>query len=270
VRQLLESTTARRRRVMVGSVVGATFALFVTALGAGPAAADAGWSRVPESGLGGGTVRVASSSTSLCQWVQPADPTPVETSATTAPALDPSAAPPLVPAAEDVTYDGTEVLVRLTRDGVDVPLGRLPVTEGGAWSGTLTIPANNVAIPGEYDLVVRCVIDRPELDGLRSYDFDPLPFTVTEGPPPTTIEIPTEIPPPLTISNPVQVQGEQLERAAPAATNPTAAAAPTLPNTGDGTVAIAIAGIGSLLVGVAALWWGARHARRHPSADLAD
>jgi LPXTG-motif cell wall-anchored protein len=272
VRQLLESTTAGRRRVMVGSVASATLAIALAAFGAGPAGADATWSRTPQSGLGGGTVRVASSSTALCQWIQPADPNPAPT-VTPGPDVAPDAAEPVVPAAEDVTYDGTEVLVRLARDGVDVPLGRLPVTEGGAWSGTLTIPTNDAAIPGGYDLFVRCVVDRPELDGVRSYDFDPLPFTVTEGPPPTTVEVPTEIPPPLTISNPVQVEGEQLTRGAPATTNTAAtptAAAPTLPNTGDGTVAIALAGIGSLLVGAAALWWGARHARRHPSADLVD
>ena len=61
-------------------------------------------------------------------------------------------------------------------------------------------------------MFVKCVIDRPELDGVRTYDFDPLGFTVTEGPPPTTVEVPTELVPPLTVTNPVQVQGEQITR----------------------------------------------------------
>jgi LPXTG-motif cell wall-anchored protein len=272
VRQLLGTTTPDRRRVIVGSVAGATLAIALSALGAGPAGADASWSRTPASGLGGGTVSVASSSGALCQWIQPTDPTPVEP--TTVPAPDPTLDPAVVVggAAEgDVTYDGTEVSVRLHRDGVDVPLGTLPVTEGGAWSGTLTVPPADVAIPGGYDLFVRCVVDRPELDGVRSYDFDPLPFIVTEGPPPATVEVPTEIAPPLTVSNPVQVQGEQLLDPAPAAAGGAETAVATLPNTGDGTVWIALAGFGSLLVGGGALWWGARHARRHPApADLTD
>jgi LPXTG-motif cell wall-anchored protein len=68
----------------------------------------------------------------------------------------------------------------------------------------------------------------------------------------------------------VQVQGEQITRPATAtAPAATGAATATLPKTGDGTLGIALAGLGALFVGGAALWWGARHARRHP-ADLFD
>ena len=121
-------------------------------------------------------------------------------------------------------------------------------------------------------MFVKCVIDRPELDGVRTYDFDPLGFTVVEAPPPTTVVAPTELVPPITAVNPVQVEGEQITRAPSTGADPAATAStatPTLPNTGDGTLGIALAGIGSLLVGGTALWWGARHARRHP-AELLD
>ena len=277
MRQRLK-TTATRPRMVLGSVVSVAMALTATALGAGVAGADSGWSRVPSSGLAGGTVDVASSSTTLCQWIQPANAgaTAGTTGADTVttqpvPAAGVGAAA-AVPADGDVVYDGTEVQVRLSQGGTDVPLGQLPVAEGGAWSGTVTLPAADVLRPGAYDLFVKCVIDRPELDGVRTYDFDPLGFTVTEGPPPTTVEVPTELVPPLVATNPVQVQGEQITRPA-AATAPapaaTTATSPTLPNTGDGTVGIALAGLGALLVGGAALWWGARSARRH-APDLLD
>jgi LPXTG-motif cell wall-anchored protein len=274
VRHRLEATTATGRRVLLGSAVTAALTLAVVMLGVPVAGADSGWSRVPSSGLGGGTVDLASSSTTLCQWTQPAaaavpapgDPTPAATDASpTSPAAD--------PATGDVVYDGTEVQVRLSHAGGDVPVGTLPVMHGGAWSGTVTVPGTDVLTPGDYDLFVKCVIDRPELDGVRTYDFDPLPFTVTESPPPTTVDAPPELIPPVTVTNPIEVQGEQITRpaATPAATaaTPTAATA-TLPNTGDGTLETALAGIAALLVGAGALWLGARHGRRHPSADLAD
>jgi LPXTG-motif cell wall-anchored protein len=268
------TTTAMRRRMVLGSVMGAVMALTATALGAGVAGADSGWSRVPSSGLAGGTVDVASSSSTLCQWIQPADAggTSADTASTQPAPGTGGGSAEAVPSDGDVVYDGTEVQVRLSQGGTDVPLGELPVAIGGAWSGTVTLPTGDALRPGAYDLFVKCVIDRPELDGLRTYDFDPLGFTVTEGPPPTTVEVPTELVPPLVATNPVQVQGEQITRPAttpapaPAATTATS---PTLPNTGDGTVGIALAGFGALLVGGAALWWGARSARRH-APDLLD
>jgi LPXTG-motif cell wall-anchored protein len=266
VEQRLTATPAIRRRVMFGTLVAATVALAATVPGAPAAAAAAGWSRVPASGLGGGTVALASSSTTPCRWTEPAatpDPT-----APTAPSAADAVAPLVVPAADAVTYDGTEVRVRLSRAGVDVPLGRLPVGPGGAWSGTVTIPEAAVLGPGAYDLIVQCVVD--QLDGVRTFDFDPLPFTVIEGPPPTTVEVPTELIPPLTVTNPVQVEGEQITRPAAAPTSVTTAASPTLPNTGDGTLGVMLAGLGALVVGGGALWWCARHSRRHAPADLLD
>jgi LPXTG-motif cell wall-anchored protein len=241
--------------------------LAATTLGAPAASADTGWSRVPASGIGGGTVDVASSSSTLCQWIQPANAGDAIAAPTTAPpaAVDGTPAGAATsPAEGDVVYDGTEVRVRLSRNGLDIPIGQLTVMTGGAWSGTITLPASDTLFPGVYDLVAKCVIDRPELDGLRSYDFDPLQFTVVESPPPITVEVPTELVPPITALNPVQVQGAQLTRPT-AAPSTTAAAAPTLPKTGDSTLEIALAGLASLLVGGAALWWGARHARRQSS-----
>jgi LPXTG-motif cell wall-anchored protein len=85
--------------------------------------------------------------------------------------------------------------------------------------------------------------------------------TVVRGLDPTAL--------PRAAKNPVEVQGAQITRPTSSAAAPTAAnATPTLPNTGDSTLGIALAGIGSLLVGGAALWWGARHARRHPTGVL--
>ena len=116
----LESTTTGRR-VMHASLLAATLALAATTLGAPTAGADPGWSRVPASGIAGGSVRVASSAATLCQWVQPAPP--ADTTPDAAPS-DPAAPPRrIAPAAADgdTTYDGTEVRVRLARDGVDDP-----------------------------------------------------------------------------------------------------------------------------------------------------
>lgn len=273
--QRSKTTSAARRRNAFGSVVVAAAAVAALASAAPASAAEAGWSRTPGSGLAGGTVRVASSSTTLCRWTQPAAvataPDPSSTDATPTDATGRGDTPAVTPAADPVTYDGTSVQVRLSRDGVAASLGTLPVTPGGAWSGTVTVPDRDVVAPGDYDLIVRCVVDRPELDGVRTYDFDPLPFTVVEGPPPTTVEIPTELVPPLTVTNPVQVEGEQITRPAATPAPATATAAtPTLPNTGDGTFGVAMAGLGALLVGGGALWWGARHSRRHPAADLVD
>jgi LPXTG-motif cell wall-anchored protein len=229
---------------------------------------------VPASGIGGGTVDLASSATSLCQWIQPTDPTPTATSAPgtgTSSAPSASDAPASAEHGGDTTYDGTEVRVRLTRDGVDTQLTTLAVATGGAWGGTITLPTDPALAPGDYELFAKCVVDRPELDGVRSYDFDPLPFTVVEAPPPTTT-VPVEIPPPVTVTNPVQVQGAQLSRpaATPAVAPQRAAPVATLPNTGDGTLETALAGLGALVVGAGALWLGARHGRRQPSTDLAD
>ena len=248
--QRLTATPAMRRRVMFGTLVVATIALAATVPGAPAAAAADGWSRVPASGLGGGTVRVASSATTLCRWTQPAaTPDPAAPTAPTVPSAADAAAPAVIPAADAVTYDGTEVRVRLARAGVDVPVGRLPVDPGGAWSGTVTLPDATVLGPGAYELFVQCVVDRPEVDGVQTYDFDPLAFTVIEGPPPTTVEVPTELIPPLTVTNPVQVEGEQITRPAAAPTSATTAASPTLPNTGDGTLGVTLAGLGALVVG---------------------
>lgn len=239
---------SRSRIARTGAVLlGAALATAALAL---PAAAADTWSRTPNAGTAGGSITVASSAASLCQWVQPMPTAPAD------PAVDPPT--------ELATFDGTAVELRLQQGGNTVGIGSVPVTPGGAWSGSVVVPAATVALPGEYDLIARCVIDRADLDGRRTYDFDPLAFSVIDAPPPTTITIPTELVPPITAVNPdpLEVQGAQLRRppAVAAATGP-AADVPTLPNTGDGMLGVALSGIGALLLGAGALWWGARYAR---------
>ena len=237
------------------------------------AGASSTWSRNPDSALAGGRVRVASSTATLCQWVQPrVAPTPGTSPTTIADPPAPSTPPTTGSTSSgDVAYDGVRVELRLEPPGggTAIALGSVKVTSGGAWSGAITIPAAEVAPPGTYDLLAHCVVDDARLDGVRSFDFDPLSLTIVEGPPPTTITIPTELIPPITATKPVQVQGEQLNRPAAiqsSSTPPanTAAAVPTLPNTGDGTLAVALAGLGALLLGAGALWYGNRQNLRHP------
>ncbi|MBK5288292.1 MAG: LPXTG cell wall anchor domain-containing protein [Acidimicrobiia bacterium] len=228
-----------------------------------PAAAAAGWSRTPAAGTAGAAIRVASSPTTLCQWSQPA------ADAASGSAAEPAGTAGTGPNADAVgapqTFDGTSVEIRLERAGSVTDLATLEVTPGGAWAGSFTVPEPTVVAAGEYDLIARCVIDRTDLDGRRTFDFDPLTFSVVDAPPPTTITIPTELVPPITVINPspLEVEGEQLDRRAePAAASASAAAdVPTLPKTGDGTLAVAVSGIGALLLGVGALWWGSRYAR---------
>lgn len=166
---------------------------------------------------------------------------------------------------DPVVYDGIRVELRLERAGAAIPLGEVAVTPGGAWSGTVTIPQAAVAPPGDYEFLAHCVVDDPALDGVRSFDFDPMTFTIAESPPPTTITIPTEIGEPITVTNPLEVQGAQLTRGTGAAN--TAAAVPTLPKTGDGTLAVALAGIGALVLGTGALWWGSKRSGASPSVS---
>ena len=240
-----------------------TASLITLAVFAPSAAADTGWSRSPGSSLAGGQLRVASSPTTLCQWLAPSEVPP--SSSTTAVPNDGAANTPLAAAAagDPIPYDGTVVELRLERSGANITLGDVGVTPGGAWSGTVVIPDASVTLPGDYQLIAHCVVDDPRLDGVRSFDFDPMSFTVVEGPPPTTVTLPTEIGEPVTVTRPAEVQGTQLTRAA--ATANTAAAVPTLPNTGDGTLAVALAGIGALLLGAGALWYGGRQTLRHPA-----
>jgi LPXTG-motif cell wall-anchored protein len=247
-----------RSLVAAAAVAGSLLSLVAFAPSA--AAAGAGWSRSPSAGIAGATIRVASSPTTLCQWLVPTPPSSAPASSAPASsasnAATPSDAIGAAAVGDPIAYDGVRVELRFERDGVALPLGNVPVTSGGAWAGSVTVPAANVAPAGTYDLLAHCVVDDPALDGVHSYDFDPLPFVVVEAPPPTTVTIPTEIDEPVTVTNPVQVQGAQLDH--PASANQPAAAAPTLPNTGDGTLTVAIAGFAALFLGGLALWWGAR------------
>ena len=264
-------TVTMQQRLTAGiALTSVAFALGAFAPHAGAAST---WSRNPDSSLAGGRVRVASSTETLCQWVQPGAPTAPDTSPTTI--ADPPTTTSPTTGSGDVTYDGVRVELRLEPPGgdTDVALGSVEVTSGGAWSGAVTIPTAEQAPPGSYDLLAHCVVDDARLDGVRSFDFDPLGFTIVEGPPPITITIPTELIPPITVTNPVQVQGEQISRPAAApgsSSSPSAnaaAAVPTLPKTGDGTLAVALAGLGALLLGAGALWYGNRQNLRHPDVS---
>ncbi len=261
-------TFTTRRQLTTGLAF--TAALLALGTFSPHAAAASTWSRNPDSSLAGGRVRVASSSETLCQWIQPGVPPTPDTSPTTiAEPSTTSTTPATAPNGGDVTYDGVRVEFRLEPDsgGPAVALGSVTVTSGGAWSGTITIPGVELAPPGSYDLLAHCVVEDAQLDGVRSFDFDPLSLSIVEGPPPTTITIPTELIPPITVTNPVEVQGEQISRPAGTTSTPStnaAAAAPTLPKTGDGTLAVALAGLGALLLGAGALWFGNRQNLRHP------
>ncbi len=262
------SSRARPRTVIAAAALTAGLVSLV-ALAPHAAAGATGWSRSPAAGIAGASIRVASTPTALCQWLAP---TPPATDPTTQPAgsvpatgtTDP-AAPAANAVGDPIPYDGTRVEFRLDHAGVSIPLGHVTVDPGGAWAGSVAVPAASTAPAGGYDLIGRCVVNDPALDGVRSFDFDPMPFVVADAPPPTTVTIPTEIGEPITVTNPTQVQGTQLTRPA-AAVKATAAAVPTLPNTGDGTLAVGLAGFGALLLGGLALWWGTRAGRERASA----
>jgi len=235
------------------------------------AGAAASWSASTGSGPAGTGVRVTSSATSLCRWTVPDAPddatlpSATEAAAGAADATTTSSTTPVPAAGADVVVDGSEVSVRLGRPEVAVLLGTLDVDTGGAWSGTVTLPDAVTLPPGEYQLIVRCVVDRPDLGAVHSYDFEARPFTVTEAPPPTTVTtVPVEIGEPATATK-TEVQGARLDRDTTTAAPTTAA--PTLPNTGGSELELGLAGLGSLLVGGAALWWGARRGRPATRVD---
>jgi hypothetical protein len=233
-------------------------------VGASLAGAASGWSRTPAAGFAGATIHVASSSSTLCRWSAPPTTDPTTDPPTSAPS-DPGTGEPSSTTSTDapVAVDGSHVELRLERAGIDVPVvsvpvGSVPVSTGGAWAGDFRVPPVDQAPAGNYQLIPHCVVDDPSLDGTRSFDFEPLPFGVVEGPPPTTVTAPPTIPPPITGTDATEVEGVLVSRA----TTSTADQAPTLPRTGDGTLAVGLAGVAAVLVGGVALWWGARAARR--------
>ena len=156
------------------------------------------------------------------------------------------------------------------------PIGTLPVRPGGGWSGPVRLPAT--VTPGRYGLWVRCIVDHPDLDGRRSYDFDPLAFRVTDASPPTTTSLPpTTAPPPVPPpTSPVDVGpppatmiADVPARPAPAPRSAARRALPaarpsrpaTLPNTGTG-LRLSLAGLGALTLGAVAIAAGSVPARR--------
>ncbi len=233
--------------------------------GTGLAGAATTWTRSPGAGFAGAPVHVASSAASLCRWVPPP-------SSSGASSTDPGTDVPTGPAATGAPssstssttggargVDGTRVELRLSRPGVELAVGTVAVTAGGAWAGEFTVPPVDRAPAAGYQLTPRCIVDDPSVPGAQSFDFDPQPFGVVEGPPPTTVTAPPTIPPPVTVDNPTEVQGARVTRDR---TTSAAAAAPTLPNTGGGTLGITLAGLAAIGLGGGALWWGARAARR--------
>jgi LPXTG-motif cell wall-anchored protein len=222
--------------VGAAGIVGAvTTAVLV--IGSGPAA---GWSANPTSGLPGATVRFTSAADELCVWDE------------------------TLPDGTSVTrYDG--VRVEITLGGR--PLGAVPVSPGGAWAGTLRVPA---VTAGNHPVTARCIVTDPALPGGRTVDFPTGTFAVVEVAPPVTVTTapPVQIPPAevVTTTPPAPADRTTAPRSARRATLPLTGPAPaTLPNTGDGTLGIALAGFGSLGIGAAALWWGGR--RREVPAD---
>lgn len=243
------------------TMLGVTFAAICA--GATPARPTPTWSLDPATVTPGGSIAVRSGTASPCEWWMPDGE-----------------------GGELHRYDGTTVEVHL-RDPGDRRLGALPVREGGAWSGRVRIPAGTA--PGRYGLWVRCLVDHPDLDGRRSFDFDPRPLrvmappatTTTTGPPPTTLPPPpTTVAPPPPAPPPVDVGPPPVtlvadRPAAPAATlraraapprTPRAAPAATLPDTGS-DLRLVLAGLGAL--GLGALRVACERLRRPGTAAAA-
>ena len=65
------------------------------------------------------------------------------------------------PTPPDRVVDGTVVELRLEASGRSVALTSVPVTAGGAWAGTFTVPDAATAPAGTYELIARCVVDDP-------------------------------------------------------------------------------------------------------------
>jgi hypothetical protein len=231
------------------------------AAAAGPAAAAPGWTARPTAAPAGAEVMLRSDPSSPCEWWMPAGDD-----------------------GEMVRYDGTVVQVTLRDPGVRL-IGTLPVQPGGGWSGRVRVPAT--ITPGRYGLWVRCVVDHPDLEGRRSYDFDPLAFRVTDPAPATTTSLPPTTvpptipppapppappvdvgPPPATVVAGVPTGPAAAPRPAarrPAAPRASAAARPsrpaTLPNTGT-DLRLALAGLGAVALGAAAIAAGSLPDRR--------
>ena len=194
MRHRLEATTATCRRVLLGSFVTATLTLAVTALGAPapPAPTPVGHaSRPPGS--------------AAAPWTSPRPP-PRSASGSSRPAPLPRAgrphahrpaddvadvAAPRDPADGDVVYDGTEVQVRLSqrrrrRPGRDAP-GHAPAARGRAPSPSRARDVLAARRLRPVREVRRSTAPSSTACGPTTSTRSP--FTVTEGPPPTTVEV---------------------------------------------------------------------------------
>lgn len=215
--------------------VGAVTTAFLV-IGSGPAA---GWSTTPTSGLPGAPVRITGASGELCVWDEAA------------------------PDGSTVTrYDGVRVEITLAGRAI----GAVPVSPGGAWAGTLRVPDVDA---GTYPLTARCIVSDPALPGGRTVPFADRSFAVAEAAPPVTVTTapPVETLPPAVVTPdlPASEPRTAATRTPRRATLPLTGPAPTtLPETGDGTLGFAIAGVASLGIGAVALWWGGR---RRPLAS---
>jgi LPXTG-motif cell wall-anchored protein len=215
--------------------VGAFGAITTTVLVVGASAAG-GWTSDPAGALAGAPVRITAAADEPCVW----DVTRADGGAVT-------------------RYDGVRVEIGLAGQHI----GAVPVADGGAWRGTLRVPA---IAAGTYPLTARCIVTDPALPGGQAFDFPVRSFSVAEAPPPTSVTtappaviapvtVVTAPPAPQSTPDPSPPTPARTARATLPDTGPTAAA---LPNTGDGTLAVALAGLGALGIGAGAVWWGGR------------
>lgn len=231
--------------------------LVVVAAGA-PAVAATGWTSAPTDGPAGTAITAGSTSdpTSRCMVGIPVRPDSNEL----------------------VFYDGARVELTLVRGSSSVRLGTAPVHPGGAWSASLRVP--DPTAPGAYDLVARCVVDDARIGGIHSFVFDPRPFTLAATSPstPTATTPPAQVGDAVAIANPAPARVLAARQDRARAANPPARAEPSdgsavlpltgpvrsgaLASTGGGTLAVALAGVASLLIGAGALWWGRRRPTR--------
>jgi hypothetical protein len=232
------------RPVVLAKALGVVaLSLAPVTLSLAPAGADGvtTWTNSPGQGPRGTTIDVSSGPDGGCFWRVPID----------------------VENFKDFT--GTSVQIALRRLQVTIPLGQVAVAADTTWRGAVTIAADVNAPPATYELVARCIVDNPELPGVRTFEYDPRRFTITTPPappPPTPPPPPTTPPPPATpdpVGTPanrgatpsVQVLGAVADRR----TGLTTVTGGTLVATGAPTGALLAAGGLALLLGTLGVGW---------------
>ncbi len=173
-------------------------------------------------------------------------------------------------------FTGTAVQIALRRLGVTIPLGEATVASDTTWHGAVTIPADLNAPPAVYDLIARCIIDNPDLPGVRSFEYDPRSFTITAPPPPPPPPRPPPPPPspapsthdpaalPGTGAPSVQVLGAVVDRRS----GLTTVTGGTLAVTGVPNDVLAAVGGLALALGAIAVGWGRADRRARRPGDV--